>query len=405
MPSRIGRMRLPSLWMLVLVADAKLPSLSLYVHWPFCTSICPYCDFNVHIAAKRKGDDANFLAAYKAELDTAHKYRPKGRMSSIFFGGGTPSLMAVDLCADIIEYTDKLWGLESDAEISLEANPDGLTKDRLKDFAGAGINRLSLGVQSLDEAALKMLGRRHSPQEAQIVFEMVQQIFPKQSFDLIYARPQQKPRDWQDELTRALAFAPQHMSLYQLTIEPDTHFARRAQEGRLAMPSEDEGAVFYEITQELCEQYNLPAYEISNHACTPKAQCQHNLLIWRGGDYIGIGAGAHGRLTVNGKKYAFSGEKNPQKWLSLCHQKGSAWGEKDQLSNQEVFEERLLLGLRLQEGVPLTLIHSHISADILAPLIAPLITQGYLQKTESHLRATKQGLPIIDHILMRLLAR
>ena len=287
-----------------------MPPLGIYLHWPFCSAICPYCDFNVHAAHKNTATQEDWLAAYCRELTHAHGLRPHGPVETVFFGGGTPSLMPAQLVGDILNHINGLWGLAANAEISLEANPVSAAAPHMQKLRQAGITRLSLGVQAFDDAALRFLGRTHSVDDACAAFIDAQRIFDSASFDLIYARPAQSLTAWQKELTAALALAPQHMSLYQLTIEPDTPFHARVQQGKLTMPDEEAAADLYEMTQSLCAAAGLPAYEISNHAAAAH-RCRHNQAIWQGGDYLGIGPGAHGRLTLHGTKHASLAARQP----------------------------------------------------------------------------------------------
>jgi putative oxygen-independent coproporphyrinogen III oxidase len=379
----------------------SLPPLGIYLHWPFCSAICPYCDFNVHAAHKNTATQEQWLAAYQAELTHAHGLRPHGPVQTVFFGGGTPSLMPPDLVAGILQRIDLLWGLAGDAEITLEANPVSAAQLHLQALCHAGITRLSLGVQAFDDAALKFLGRTHSARDAQHAFAAAQEIFDGASFDLIYARPDQSLAAWQKELAAALALAPHHMSLYQLTIEPGTAFYARAQQGRLDMPDEDAAADFYEATQNLCHAAGLPAYEVSNHAA-PSHQCRHNQAIWQGGDYLGIGPGAHGRITINDTKHASLAARQPQDWLTACRQNGHGW-QVQKLSAAEAAEEAVMLGLRLVEGRSLAALAAQ-GVVLDEARLAALRADGLLTGHAARLQASDKGRLLLDYIIGRLLA-
>ena len=379
----------------------SLPPLGIYLHWPFCSVICPYCDFNVHAAHKNTAPQDDWLAAYQAELAHAHKLRSHGPVRSVFFGGGTPSLMPGDLVAGILQKIDRLWGLAVDAEITLEANPVSAAQVHLRELRHIGITRLSLGVQAFDNAALKLLGRTHSANDAQHAFAAAQDIFDSASFDLIYARPDQSLTAWKKELAAALALAPQHMSLYQLTIEPGTAFYARAQKGRLHVPNEDAAADLYEVTQNLCAAAGLPAYEVSNHAA-PQHRCRHNQAIWQGGDYLGIGPGAHGRVTINGTKHASLAMRNPQDWLAACRQNGHGWQLRE-LTAAAVAEEAVMLGLRLVEGRSREALAAQ-GVMLDGARIVALQQDGLLSPQKNVLQTTERGRLLLDYIIARLLA-
>ena len=285
----------------------------VYVHWPFCASKCPYCDFNSHVRAEI--DEARWRAALVRELDHFAALAPGRTVTSIFFGGGTPSLMAPATVAAVIERTANHWRLAGDVEITLEANPTSVEAGRFAGYRDAGVNRVSLGVQSLDDRALGFLGRGHDAAEARAAVAVAHARFPRVSFDLIYARPGQSPAAWRRELAEALQIAGEHLSLYQLTLEPGTAFHARAARGALALPGGDAAAALYDVTQEVLEGAGLPAYEISNHA-VPGAESRHNLTYWRSGDYLGVGPGAHGRLTGGGAVLAIAQTRSPERWLA-----------------------------------------------------------------------------------------
>ena len=382
-------------------AKAGMPPLGIYLHWPFCSAICPYCDFNVHAAHKNTARQEDWLAAYCSELTHAHGLRPQGPVKTVFFGGGTPSLMPSDLVAGILQEIDRLWGLTDDAEITLEANPVSAAQVYLQELRHAGITRLSLGVQAFDDAALKFLGRTHSANDAQHAFAAAQDIFDSASFDLIYARPDQSLADWEKELAAALKLAPQHMSLYQLTIEPGTAFYARAQQGRLRVPDEDAAADLYEATQNLCAGAGLPAYEVSNHAAPPH-RCRHNQAIWQGGDYLGIGPGAHGRMTINGTKHASLAVRQPQDWLAACRENGHGW-QLRALTAAAAAEEAVMLGLRLVGGRSRAALEAQ-GVMLDSARVTALQQDDLLSAQKDVLQTTEKGRLLLDYIIARLLA-
>jgi putative oxygen-independent coproporphyrinogen III oxidase len=385
-------------------SPASLPPLGVYVHWPFCAAICPYCDFNVHLLRNSQTDSADWLRAYRRELAHAQSLRPQGRVETVFFGGGTPSLMSPDLVGGILSAIEEMWGLAAEAEITLEANPMSAPETHLKALRAAGVTRLSLGVQAFDDGALKFLGRTHSAQDSRVAFEAAQRIFPRASFDLIYARPNQTPDAWASELSAALALTPQHMSLYQLTIEPDTPFYKHQAAGKLILPDEDASADMYEITQSLCASAGLPAYEISNHAAEGHA-CRHNVASWQGGDYLGIGPGAHGRVSCleKGARLSSVAHRSPSAWLAQVETDGHGWAEFHPLDGESVEMEAVLLGLRLVEGVGLDALAAR-GVHLEAARLADLRTAGLLSADTSRLQASPEGRLVLDHLIGRLLA-
>lgn len=337
------------------------PGFGVYIHWPFCAQKCPYCDFNSHV--RHSGwDEARFLAAYKRELNTMAERTGSRSVTSIFFGGGTPSLMKSETVAAILDHIAKLWNIDVNVEITLEANPGSVEAARFRGYRAAGINRVSMGLQSLRDTELKKLGRIHTVAEAKAALDIARTTFARFSFDLIYARPGQTPEQWRAELAEALDLAGDHISLYQLTIEPDTPYAALHAAGKLVVPDPDAALALYEITQELTTVRGLAAYEISNHA-TPGAESRHNLLYWRYGEYPGIGPGAHGRLLVPSPRpvvgegglvrYATVAERNPEQWAARVEQQGHGYVEQTPLTPSEQADEMLLMGLRLSEGVDL----------------------------------------------------
>ena len=333
------------------VQAASDTGFGVYVHWPFCAQKCPYCDFNSHV--RHSGwDEARFLAAYRRELDAAAALTGPREVCSIFFGGGTPSLMKPATTAAILEHIARLYTVRPGAEITLEANPGSVEAERFKGFRAAGINRVSMGLQSLRDEDLKKLGRVHTVTESKAALEIARTTFERFSFDLIYARPGQQPGAWRAELAEALDLAGDHLSLYQLTIEPDTPYAALQAAGKLVVPDADAALALYQITQELTEARGLTAYEISNHA-RPGQESQHNMLYWRYGEYAGIGPGAHGRVLAGGRRFATVAERNPEGWAALVETQGDGLTEKSALTPAEQADEMLLMGLRLRDGIDL----------------------------------------------------
>jgi putative oxygen-independent coproporphyrinogen III oxidase len=376
----------------------------IYIHWPFCKSKCPYCDFNSHV---RDGvEQERWRHALLAELDYYAAETGGRRVESIFFGGGTPSLMEPATTAALIQRIADRWDLVADAEITLEANPTSVEAGRFRDFRAAGVNRVSLGVQALDAAALRFLGRQHDVAEALAALDLARKIFPRFSFDLIYARPGQSLADWRDELDRALALAGDHLSLYQLTIEEGTAFAPAHARGDFTLPDEDLSGALYELTQERLQGAGMPAYEISNHA-RPGEESRHNLVYWRYGDYLGIGPGAHGRLTLAGEKLATRQLRAPETWLAAVEQSGHGTQERIPVVAGERLEEMLMMGLRLAEGIPRSRFRRESDGEPEAILdaaqIARLVDGGFLTLDDERLRATAAGRQRLNALLATLL--
>jgi oxygen-independent coproporphyrinogen-3 oxidase len=375
----------------------------VYVHWPFCLSKCPYCDFNSHV---RHGaiDEARFARAFAAEIAATAKRVPGRTVSTIFFGGGTPSLMQPSTVGALLDAIAAHWSVTADAEVSLEANPTSVEAERFRGYRVAGINRVSLGVQALDDAALSGLGRLHSAQEALAAVAVARSIFERYSFDLIYARPQQTPEAWRAELTRALDEAAEHLSLYQLTIEADTPFAALHSAGKLVVPDNDSARALYDLTQEVCAARGLPGYEISNHARVG-AECRHNLLYWRAGEYAGIGPGAHGRLNIDGAWRASATEKRPESWLMRVENCGHGVTLDEPLTRAERADEFLLMGLRLAEGIDLERFAALAGRPLDPSRIATLHEHGFVETTpHGRLRVTREGFPVLDAIVADLAA-
>ncbi|MHA1113707.1 MAG: radical SAM family heme chaperone HemW [Alphaproteobacteria bacterium] len=379
--------------------------LAVYIHWPFCLSKCPYCDFNSHVA--EAVDHGQWRDALLAELSHYAARAPDRHIVSIFFGGGTPSLMEPATSAALIDAVAGHWPLADDIEITLEANPTSVEAGRFRDFRSAGINRLSIGVQALDDDALGFLGRGHDRTEAIDAVTLAGAIFPRTSFDLIYARPGQTIDDWTRELSEALAMETGHLSLYQLTIEKGTPFYAAHRGGDFRMPAEDLSSALYGVTQELCEKHGLPAYEISNHA-RPGSECRHNLVYWTGGDYVGIGPGAHGRLSTGDCVFATEQIPAPANWLDAVAAGGHGTRKFEALDATARIEEILMMGLRLRDGLTRDAFQSattHEFEDVLEPRrLRRLIDADYLEIDARGLRATPDGLIRLNAVLAALLA-
>ena len=375
----------------------------VYVHWPFCAAKCPYCDFNSHVH-RGAFDEADFVAAYAREIAHFAGLAPGRQVQSVFFGGGTPSLMQPRSVAAILEAIARHWPLDPRAEITLEANPTSVEAERFRGYRAAGVNRVSLGVQSLRDPSLAALGRLHSVDEAVAAVRLAQSIFERSSFDLIYARPHQTLEDWQDELTEALWLADGHLSLYQLTIEMGTRFHDLYSAGKLQMPDEELAADFYELTQELTQKAGLPAYEISNHA-RPGQESRHNLVYWRYGEYAGIGPGAHGRLLLGDQRHATATEKQPFAWHEQVLARGHGLVTDDVLTWEEEGDELLVMGLRLREGIDPARF-AQLSGRGLAPVqIEELKRLGFVETlANGHIRVTERGWPVLDAVVADLAA-
>lgn len=376
---------------------------ALYIHWPFCLSKCPYCDFNSHV--RESVDQARWRRALLADLDAAAIDIGPRTITSVFFGGGTPSLMEPRTVAALIDRAAGLWHLPPDTEITLEANPTSVETSRLEDYRDAGVNRVSLGVQALDDEALRFLGREHGSDEALAAVDKARALFDRYSFDLMYARPGQTVDAWQAELAQALSYAGDHLSLYQLTLEPRTAFFRRAQEGEKLILDEDGTTALYELTQDLLNAAGLPAYEISNHA-RPGAECRHNQIYWRYGDYLGVGPGAHGRVTRDRTKTAMQRIRSPEAWLDRLELGQNALAETTDLSAGEQVAEAVMMGLRLSEGVSLERLETLGGRDVLPSpdRVETLVEGGFLHSGTERLRATAAGRQRLDAVLAHLLA-
>ena len=375
----------------------------VYIHWPFCLSKCPYCDFNSHVRHAAI-DEARFARAFAAEIATTAARAPGRTVSTIFFGGGTPSLMQPATIASVLDAVARHWHVAPDAEITIEANPTSVEATRFRGYRTAGVNRVSLGVQALDDRVLGELGRLHTAREALDAVGIARTVFGRYSFDLIYTRPGQEPAQWASELRAALAEAGEHLSLYQLTIEHDTPFAALHAAGKLQLPDEDTARALYDTTQEICAAHGLPAYEVSNYA-RPGGECRHNLVYWRAHEYAGIGPGAHGRLDIDGERHAIATERRPETWLAAVEAGGDGVISDELLTREERSDEFLLMGLRLAEGIDLER-YETVSGRALDPArIGALREHGLIETTPAgRLRVTLPGFPVLDAVVADLAA-
>jgi oxygen-independent coproporphyrinogen-3 oxidase len=374
----------------------------IYVHWPFCAAKCPYCDFNSHVRSEI--DEAGWVDAIGRELAHVAALQGANRpvVDTVFFGGGTPSLMRGASVAATLDTIAKYWTLDSDVEITLESNPASADAARFRDYRTAGVNRLSLGIQALNDSDLKMLGRLHNTAEAKSAIRLALSTFGRTSFDLIYARPDQTVAEWKSELNEALAFDTEHLSLYQLTIEPATPFATLARTGALKVPGEDRAVALYETTQEVCEAAGLPAYEISNHA-RAGAQSRHNLIYWRYGDYAGVGPGAHGRLVLDGDRVATACEKLPERWREMVSRDSYGFTQTP-ISDEEAAREHLLMNLRLTEGLDVHAYHARWDIALDERRIASLVEDKLLERDGAIVRATPNGRLVLNSVIAALAA-
>ena len=401
MQSATAPMRSKNLWQNVLTEDWQNGGFGIYIHWPFCESKCPYCDFNSHVA--RHIDQDAWKAAYLSELDR-YATETAGRVvTSVFFGGGTPSLMDPDTVAEVIERIKKLWPVANDLEITLEANPGSVETSRFKAYRDGGVSRISMGIQALNDEDLRRLGRLHTAREAMNAFDIARNTFERVSFDLIYARQNQSLKDWEVELKSALTLSIDHLSLYQLTIEDGTAFGDRYALGKLrGLPDEDLGADMFDLTQEVCGAAGMPAYEVSNHA-RDGAQSRHNLIYWRYGDYLGIGPGAHGRITINGVRHATVCYSNPKRWLEAVAAK-SPEQSRESLLREDETTEFLLMGLRLREGIDLSRYDAFAKSPLEPAIIRHLTKIGMLHPSEKRLVVTDQGFKVLNSVISELLS-
>src|SRR6201987_1873897 len=373
------------------------PGFGVYVHWPFCLSKCPYCDFNSHVRGAAI-DEARYLAAFKAEIAHRAALAPRRTVRSVFFGGGTPSLMRPETVQGVIDAIAAAWRLDKDAEITLEANPTSVEAERFRGYRSAGINRLSIGVQALNDFDLKALGRKHDVVEALAAVRLAASFFPRFSFDLIYGRPGQTAAAWRRELAEGLNYVGDHISLYQLTIEPDTMFERLRDAGKLELPDEDLSLDMFQTTRELTYARGLPAYEVSNHAL-PGGERRHNLIYWRYGEYAGVGPGAHGRLVTAKGRLAQETERHPEMWLTQVETEGHGLVENAPLSAEEQGDEFLLMGLRLREGIDRARFKSLSGRSLLQRQIDDLAADGFIEEDAlGRIRVTRSGAPLLDSI-------
>ena len=385
------------------MSGGREPGFGIYIHWPFCAAKCPYCDFNSHVR-HQKPDQARYAAAFARELETIAARTPGRAVASIFLGGGTPSLMAPATVGAILESVAAHWSLDANLEVTLEANPSSVEAERFRGYRAAGVNRVSLGVQALNDRDLKFLGRLHNVEDAMRAIGLARDIFPRLSFDLIYARPGQSAEAWTAELKTAIGYAADHLSLYQLTIEPETPFFALHAAGKLKIPGEEEAATLYQVTQDVCDAAGLPAYEISNHAA-PGAECRHNLVYWRYGEYAGIGPGAHGRLVGTDGRHATVNERKPEAWLEKVESWGDGMISDDLLTSEEEGDEMLLMGLRLAEGIDLGRYRALAGRGLDPSRLSDLVAHGMVEKTPNdYVRATRAGFFVLDAVVADLAA-
>lgn len=380
--------------------DWRNGGFGLYLHWPFCQSKCPYCDFNSHVAAAI--DQERWQRAYVSEIRRLGAETEGRLLNSVFFGGGTPSLMQPDLVATVLETVRETWPLANDLEVTLEANPGSVEAGRFRGYREAGVNRISMGIQALNDADLRRLGRLHTVAEARAAFDVARGIFDRVSFDLIYARQDQSLDDWRKELSEALSMVADHLSMYQLTVEDGTAFGDRLRRGRLrGLPEEELSADMYALTQDLCDAAGLPAYEVSNHA-RPGAESRHNLIYWRAGDYAGVGPGAHGRLTHHGIRRATEAPKAPGDWLTRVERDGNGEIPRVRLDGAEQAQEYLMMALRLREGIDVAR-HDALSGRSLdRRRLEDLLEIGMVDTNDGRVRATVQGRMVLNSVIAAL---
>ena len=382
--------------------DWRHAGFGLYIHWPFCQSKCPYCDFNSHVAARI--DQSRWLQAFQSEIDRIGALTQGRILNTVFFGGGTPSLMEATTVQGILDRVRATWTLANDIEITLEANPGSVEAARFEGYAKAGVNRVSLGIQSLDPDDLRRLGRMHTVDEAAKAIAIAQSTFDRVSIDLIYARQNQTLPAWRDELHRALDFGTSHLSLYQLTIEDGTVFGQMHAKNLLkGLPEEDLAADMFELTQEITRAAGLPAYEVSNHA-RPGDESRHNLIYWRMGDYAGIGPGAHGRLTLDSARFATEAERQPTPWLNRTLTRPGAAETSDRLAPEDRAAEYLMFALRLKEGASLSRFEALAGTPLATDPLAEMISLGFLHQIGDRIHTSETGIMMLNGILRALLA-
>jgi putative oxygen-independent coproporphyrinogen III oxidase len=381
--------------------DAGDPGFGVYLHWPFCAAKCPYCDFNSHVRHKPV-DQNRFVDAFRQEIAYTAGMTGAKTVTSIFIGGGTPSLMDPSTVGAILDTVARNWHVPDGIEITLEANPSSVEATRFRGYRDAGVNRVSMGVQALNDADLKVLGRLHDVEDALKAIRLARETFPRLSFDLIYARPNQTVAAWEAELKQAIGYAVDHLSLYQLTIEEGTPFYALHKAGKLIVPDGDLSAELYEATQAITGEAGMPAYEVSNHA-RPGAESRHNLTYWRYGDYAGIGAGAHGRLTLNSTRIATATERMPERWLEMVEARGAAHVEIEELEPEEQADELLLMGLRLTEGIEVSRWQALSGRPFDSARERDLIANGFLERLgNDRIRCTPAGMLILDAVVADL---
>ena len=373
----------------------------LYIHWPFCEAKCPYCDFNSHVT--RNIDQNRWKRAYLSEIDRYAEMLPNRVLNTVYFGGGTPSLMDPSVVSGVLERIRKSWPVANDLEVTLEANPGSVEAGRFSAYADAGVSRVSMGVQALNDADLRKLGRIHSVAEAYQAFDIARKFFNRVSFDLIYARQDQTVEAWRSELKEALSMAVDHLSLYQLTIEPGTAFGERFERGKLrGLPDDDRSGDLYEATQEICGTAGLPAYEVSNHA-KPGAESRHNLVYWRYGDYCGIGPGAHGRITLDGQRHATEAFWQPGKWLAGVEASEKV-EDQSAIGGQDQADEYLMMGLRLTDGIDARRYKAMSGNDLSANTLIRLEEIGMIVQDRHYIRATAGGRMVLNAVIKELLS-
>lgn len=379
----------------------EAPPLGVYIHWPYCARICPYCDFNVFRDRGRREDQAALAAAILRDLEGQAALTGPRRLVSVFFGGGTPSLMDPDWAGEMLAMSRRLWTPADELEVTLEANPTDAETGRYAAFAAAGVNRLSLGLQALDDAALRFLGRDHDAASALRAAQAAARAFSRLSVDLIYARPGQSPAAWGDELDRAIGLGAEHVSPYQLTIEAGTAFERAVRRGRLVPPDEDLAAALFDVTQQRLEAAGFEAYEVSNHARGAAARSRHNLVYWEGWDYVGAGPGAHGRLTLDGVRTATAAHRAPGAYIAAVERTGLGFETRETLDPVSAAEERLLLGLRVAEGVGFSEVTA-LGLSPASPRVRRLVETGAIADDPLRLRATPAGRLVLDRVIADL---
>jgi len=381
--------------------DESSPGFGIYVHWPFCAAKCPYCDFNSHV--RESVDQSVWMESLCRDLKEQSQLFDGEPVRSVFFGGGTPSLMEPSTVGSILDQISHLWSVDQNVEITLEANPTSVEANRFNGFRSAGINRVSLGVQALNDPDLKALGRFHSADDARNAFNVARKTFDRVSFDLIYARQKQTLADWERELASALDMAIDHLSLYQLTIENGTRFGALHSRGRLRdLPSDDLAIEMYELTADLCADAGFSGYEISSYA-RDGAMCEHNLIYWRYGTYIGAGPGAHGRVRKDGRLYATSEIRAPEAWLDSVREAGHGLIEMREVEPEDQAEEMMIMGLRLAEGIMISRFESLSGLSINTDKVSELVASGLIETDRDRLRATQKGRQVLNSVLVALL--